>query len=64
MHQDPGSAQRILIFYINTPLDKFEYMHFPIDVTPEDIIKIYKLREIVNEGWVNIDTRKVIYGLP
>ncbi len=41
-------------FYLNTPMKRYEYMHIEITDIPEEIIKEYKIREIVMEdGHVN-----------
>jgi hypothetical protein len=34
-------------FYLNTPMKRYEYMHIKITNIPEEIIKEYKMREIV-----------------
>ena len=50
--------------YLNTPLDRYEYLKIRISDLPEDIIELYKLREIENDGWVFVEIRKGMYGLP
>ena len=45
------------------PLDIFEYMKLPMDLTPEEINKRYNIKDIVNDGWVNIEIQKGMYGL-
>ncbi len=40
-------------FYLNTPMKRYEYMRIKITDIPEEIIKEYKMREIVTEdGYV------------
>ena len=40
-------------FYLNTPMKRYEYMRIKITNIPEEIIKEYKMREIVTEdGYV------------
>jgi hypothetical protein len=52
-------------FYLNTPMDRYEYMRLPISIIPEEIINLYNLRDIVDDnGWVHIEIRKGMYGLP
>jgi hypothetical protein len=52
-------------FYLNTPMKRYEYMRIKILDIPEEIIKHYKLREIVTEdGYVYCKIRKGMYGLP
>ena len=52
-------------FYLNTPLDGYEYMRLRLDIIPDDIIDHYGLRDKVTaDGWVYIEIRKGMYGLP
>jgi hypothetical protein len=51
-------------FYLGTPLDRFEYMKMPIDIFPQGIIDQYNLRQHVKNGFIYIEIRKAIYGLP
>ncbi len=51
-------------FYLNTPLDRYEYMRLSIDIIPDEIIDQYNLRPLVSNGYVYIEIRKGMYGLP
>ena len=52
-------------FYLNTPMERYEYMKIPIAQIPEEIINEYKLRNKVHtDGSVYIEIRKGMYGLP
>ena len=51
-------------FYLCTPLDRFEYMRLPLRIIPDAIIEQYKLKELAQDGWVYIEIRKGMYGLP
>jgi hypothetical protein len=51
-------------FYLNTPLDRYEYMQLSIDIIPDEIIDEYNLRRLVSNGYVYIELRKEMYGLP
>jgi hypothetical protein len=51
-------------FYLNTPLDRYEYMRLSIDIIPDKIIDEYNLRPLVSNGYVYIEIRKGMYGLP
>jgi hypothetical protein len=52
-------------FYLNTPMPNPEYMCLRLDIIPNKIIIAYKLLDIVTpDGWVYIEIRKVMYGLP
>ena len=52
-------------FYLNTPMDKYEYMRMKLDMFPDDVIEEYNLRDKVEpNGYVYIKVRKGMYGLP
>jgi hypothetical protein len=51
-------------FYLNNPLEHYEYMWIPVrDITP-DIMTQYKLASIVHHDRVLVKIRKGMYGLP
>jgi hypothetical protein len=50
--------------YLKTPLDQFEYMKMPITLFPATIIAHYSLNEKVLNGYVYMEIRKGMYGLP
>ena len=39
-------------FYLNTPLDRPDFMRLPIKIIPQEIIDKYNLNDIVDDGWV------------
>ena len=50
--------------YLNTPLDRFEYMRMKLTNFSQEIIDEYKLNDIVDSnGWIYMEIRKAIYGL-
>jgi hypothetical protein len=49
--------------YLNTPLDRPEYVHIKIDVIPQEFIDKYNLMAYVHNGWVYFEITKGIYGL-
>ena len=52
-------------FYLNTEMDRYEYMHLKKYIIPREIIDQYKLLNIFSEdGWVCMEIMKGIYGLP
>jgi len=52
-------------FYLNTLMAKPEYMRLRLDIIPKEIIIKYNLQDLVNdEGWVYVEIRKGMYGLP
>jgi hypothetical protein len=51
-------------FYLNTPIDEYECMRIPDKVIPDCIMEQYKLAPLVHNGYVLVETRKGMYGLP
>jgi hypothetical protein len=51
-------------FYLGTPMDRFEYMKMPIDVFPHTTIEQYNLHKHAHNGFIYLEIRKAIYGLP
>ena len=50
--------------YLETPLDRYEYMQMPISLMPQDIIDHYGLREKALNGYAYMEIRCGMYGLP
>jgi hypothetical protein len=51
-------------FYLNTPLDRPEYLRIPVTLIPEEIMKEYKLEDKIKNGNVMARIDKGMYGLP
>ena len=52
-------------FYLMTPMEKDKYTRLKLADLTEDVIKQYKLQERVTKyGYVNIEIRQKMYGLP
>ena len=52
-------------FYLNTPMERYEYIKMKIKNFPQDVIDEYKLMEKVTpDGYVFVEARKGVYGLP
>jgi hypothetical protein len=51
-------------FYLNTEMERYEYMRLPIDLLHEEIIAQYQLMDKVDRGFVYVEIRKGMYGLP
>jgi len=51
-------------FYLNTPMDRYEYMRIPVHQIPPDIFAQYELQELVHNNYVYVEIRKGMYGLP
>ena len=51
-------------FYLNTPMNRYEYMLVPTHMIPPDIFAEYKLKDLVCNSKVLVEVRKGMYGLP
>jgi hypothetical protein len=51
-------------FYLNTPMERYEYMRLPIAIIPDEIIQQYNLLPLVHNGYVYMEIRQGMYGLP
>ena len=51
-------------FYLNTPMERYEYMRIPLWAIPECIMEQYKLADLAHNGSVLVEIRKGMYGLP
>ena len=52
-------------FYLNTPMDQFEYMKLKLSNLTENFVKLYNLASKVDKyGFVYLEIRHGMYGLP
>ena len=51
-------------FYLNTVLQRKEYMLVPIKMIPDEIIEEYNLRPLIHNGNILAEVGKSMYGLP
>ena len=51
-------------FYLCAPLDRYEYMKMPLDTFPAHIVEQYDLKNKTKNGFVYLEIRRSIYGLP
>ena len=51
-------------FYLQTPLDRPEYVHIKLSDIPQKFIDEYDLLEYVRDGWVYFEINRGVYGLP
>ena len=51
-------------FYLSAPLDRFEYMKMPLDIFLPATVEQYNLTQHAHNGFVYLEIRKAIYGLP
>jgi hypothetical protein len=51
-------------FYLSTKMKRYKYMRLPLTVIPPVIIVQYNLLPLVHDGYVYMEIRKGMYGLP
>jgi hypothetical protein len=51
-------------FYLGTPMSRYEYMRVPIWMLPAAIIEQYNLTPLFHNGFVYVEIRRGMYGLP
>jgi hypothetical protein len=52
-------------FYLNTPMPRYEYVRLKQDDIPKEVIDEYNLHEkITPDGYIYVEVRKGMYGLP
>jgi len=51
-------------FYLNTPMERYKYTRLPINIIPGKIILQYNLLPLVHNGYVYMEIRQGMYGLP
>ena len=51
-------------FYLNTPLDQFEYTKMSIDLIPQEVCQAYGLDAKAKGGFIYLEISKGMYGLP
>lgn len=50
-------------FYLNTAMDRYEYMKIPVKAIPTKIMDLYNLWPLVINGFVYTEIQKSMYGL-
>ena len=51
-------------FYLETPMERFEYMRMKIELVPQAFIDEYQLHDNIYNGYVYMEIRRGMYGLP
>jgi len=52
-------------FYLNTPMDRPEYMRLKLADIPQDFVDQYNLQDKATpDGYIHLEIRKGMYGLP
>jgi hypothetical protein len=50
-------------FYLNTPMERPEYMRIPIHLIPDEILQEYDATKYLTDGFIYIEIVKGMYGL-
>ena len=50
--------------YLNTPMNKYQYMRIPVEHIPKDVMEQYDLKWLIINIHVLVENCKDIYGLP
>ncbi len=52
-------------FYLNMPMERYEYVRLKLTDIPDEIITQYNLHAIATtNGYIDVEIRKGMYGLP
>ena len=51
-------------FYLGITMAEYEYMRIPLSLIPQVIVDQYNLLPLVHNGFVMVEVRKGVYGLP
>ena len=51
-------------FYLQTPLDRPEYVQFRLSDIPDEFAQEYNLLAYAHDGWVYFEIRRGVYSLP
>jgi hypothetical protein len=51
-------------YYLGTPLERYEYVRIPISMVTDKIMDEYNLQALVHNGYLYVEVRKGMYGLP
>ena len=49
-------------FYLNNPMNRYEYMKLSLEIISEKIIQQYNLRNLEHKGFVYTEIQKFMYG--
>ena len=51
-------------FYLNTPMENYEYMRIPVRHIPDIIMTQYQLAPLIHNDHIMVEIQKGMYGLP
>jgi hypothetical protein len=50
--------------YLQTSMDRYEYMRIKADLVPEEFKQLYNLHDKIHNGYIYMEIRRGCYGLP
>jgi hypothetical protein len=50
--------------YLQTPMDRYEYMRIKANLVPDEFKDLYKLHDKIHNGFIYMEIRRGCYGLP
>ena len=56
-------CEYIANFYLNNPMNTYEYMKLALDIIPEEIIQQYNFINLAHKGFVYMEFQKCMYGI-
>jgi hypothetical protein len=51
-------------YYLGTPLGQYEFVRIPVSMVPDEIMEEYNLYEMAHNGYLYVELRTGMYGLP
>ena len=51
-------------FYLNTLIQRYEYMNMKLEIILDEIVEQYNLKEMAPKGWIFVDIQKGVYIFP
>jgi hypothetical protein len=51
-------------FHLNNPMERYEYLHITLAANPTCSMEEYKLEPLIHNGFIAVELRQGIYGLP
>eukprot|EP00978_Attheya_sp_CCMP212_P026303 scaffold86274_cov53-Attheya_sp.AAC.3 len=51
-------------FYLNNDMEIYKYIRIPVKMIPEEFVIAYNLTPLIRNGFLYVEVRKGMYGLP
>ena len=50
-------------FYLDNPMDRYEYMKLPLNMIPDEIIQQWKLQDLAHKLFLHMEIQKGMNGM-